>query len=226
MKISGPVAVVGHTQCGKSTLLRSIITEPDSDRVLAIEHDERKRPEWEALGFMWYPSFGELFADFDAVRPRRFRVVVAPGRERFVDTLRLAMVLGDVLVPIEEMTRYFPWSKRERAPHHMPVVWGRNMFVPGEFMELCVRWAHQGMDSHRAVGLIGVTQQPILAPKCFRAELVTTYALHLADEDDRKWLRGVPGGTRETADQTKDLPKYRYFEISRDDGIKLQATTP
>jgi hypothetical protein len=215
------IAAVGHTGYGKSTIVREIVLA--RDRVITLEQDARKRPEWEALGFIWYDSFAELLADLKAFNPRRFRVALVPGRSRFVDVLRLAWALGNVTVIIEEAGKYFPWLKPMRQPWHLPIASGGNMTVPGELLEICERGRHAGPDAASPVSLVFVSQRPKRIPLCVQAELDRVYAFHLALPHDRKWLAECPGATKQIAEETKNLPKYQYLNITQE-GFTREVT--
>lgn len=218
------IAVVGRTGYGKSTVARQLVAS--RNRVIILEQDIRKAKDWAGLGVEWYHTWSELYADMITARPRRFRVGFVPTRSYFVDCLRLAWALGDATILVEEMGKYFPYRKRLK-PYHMPVVDGGNMPVPGEFLELCERGRHAGPDAKSPAALIGLSQRPKRMPLCFQAELERVCAFRLTLPHDRAWLAACPGSNEDIAEQTKNLPKYRYLNITGEDGgCSLETTRP
>lgn len=223
--IERTVAVVGRTGFGKSTIVRQLVQS--HDRVVILEQKAEKIRDWDGLDVEWFSSWRELYGTMKEIRPRRFRVGFIPGRAFFVDALRLAWALGDVLLVIEEAGKYFPYNKKAR-PHHKEIEYGGNMNVPGEFLEICERGRHAGPrgDGTQPVRLVVVSQRPKRLPLCFQAELDRTYAFKLQLPHDRSWLAECPGADEQLAAQARDLPKYHFFNICAEGGVTRETTRP
>lgn len=219
------IAAVGRTGYGKSTVVRQLVAA--HRRVMILEQKPEKIPDWAGLDVEWYTRFPELLADMKALPAgSSFRVGIVPGLSSFVDCLRLSWALGDNLTVVEEIGKYFPYNKRIK-PYHMPVAWGGNMNVPGEFLEFCERGRHAGRgDGTQPARLALVSQRLKRIPLCAQAELDRVYAFRLNLKHDRKWLAECPGSSEELADETKELPRFHYLNIDEEGGVTRETTKP
>jgi hypothetical protein len=221
------IAAVGRTGYGKSSKVRQHVRA--HRRVIIVEQKPEKVKDWAGLDVEWYRSADELKTDLQQLPPgSSFRVGIVPGLSGFVDVLRLAWALGDVLLVIEEAGKYFPYAKSNRKRYHGPVVSGGNMMVPFEFLEICERGRHAGPrgDGTQPVGVLITSQRPKRLPLCFQSELDRVYAFMLRVKHDRAWLAECPGSDDELAEETKSLPRFHYLNIPGEGEVTRETTTP
>lgn len=189
------IQITGMTQCGKSTLLRSLIQS--RPRVLIVSPF---RVAWP--GVEQFDTIGQAVEAFRNFQGKTFRAAVRCWTpEDFDWACQLAWTLAPCSLVLDETTLYLPNPSA----------------APMSFKLICQAWAHAGDDhgEKRQVSVIAVGQRPYNLPPIFRAEVKVWYLFRLNARGDRKLLEDDFGLTREQSDRSGKLAPYSFMRVDR-----------